>query len=389
MKSKLLEPMTTSQHKPSICIVCHQAYGALCGGDSGHIGGVERHAAILAHWLAKDGYDVSMLTWNEGSGEADVVNGVRVIRICRKNEGVRGLRFVHPKWTSLLQGMRRANADIYYQHGAECVTGQVALWCGRNGRRFVFNAANDTDCAANLPELKTLRERLLYRYGLRHADLRITQTEEQRAQFLQSFGLDSVVLRYACHDFAQDTIASQPGAISRRVLWIARGCRQKRPDRLLDLAELCPEFTFDLVGPFYPDDYSRSVYERALRMDNIVLHGAVSRDRVPFFYQKAFCMCCTSDFEGFPNTFLEAWSHALPIVSTFDPDSLVATRQLGLVVENVPQMAMALKSLSTSPVQYQTIARNARNYFLGHHTLDAVLPQYETMFGKLAGENGF
>ena len=375
--------MTPIEQKPSICIVCHQAYGALCGGDSGHIGGIERHAAILAQWLAKEGYDVTMLTWKEGGDEAEAVNGVRVISICRKDDGIPGLRFIHPKWTSLAQGMRRANADIYYQHGAECVTGQVALWCLRNSKRFVFNAANDTDCAAKLPELRTLRERLLYRYGLRHADVRITQTEEQRAQLLRNFGLDSVVLRYACHDFARDSRASQSGSSSRRVLWIARGCRQKRPDRLLDLAALCPEFIFDLVGPFYPDDYSQGVYERARRMDNVVLHGAVSRDKVPSFYENAFCMCCTSDFEGFPNTFLEAWSHALPIVSTFDPDSLIASRQLGLVVEDVHQMAAVLKTLSGPSDQYQMISRSAREYFLGHHTLDAVLPEYQELFDIL------
>jgi glycosyltransferase involved in cell wall biosynthesis len=381
--------MTFIEHKPSISIVCHQAYGALCGGDSGHIGGIERHAAILAHWLAKEGYDVSMLTWDEGGVEAEVVNGVRVIRICRENGGVHGLRFIYPKWTGLVRGMRQANADIYYHHGAECVTGQVALWCRRNGKRFVFNAANDTDSAANLPELQTLRERLLYRYGLRHADVIITQTEDQRTQLLRNFGLDSFVLRYACHDFAPDTGTSQSDSISNRVLWIARGCWQKRPDRLLDLAELCPEFIFDLVGPFYPNDYSQTVYERARKMSNVTVHGAVIRDNVPAFYQQAFCMCCTSDYEGFPNTFLEAWSHSLPIISTFDPDSLIAKRQLGLVVEDVCQMATALKTLFTSSDRYQTISRNAREYFLGHHTMDAVLPQYEKMFSKLVGGNGF
>jgi glycosyltransferase involved in cell wall biosynthesis len=377
--------MTTINKKPSICIVCHKAYGALCGGDSGHIGGIERHAAILAQWLVKKGYDVSMLTWNEGDDETEVVNGVRVVKICRKDSGLPGLRFVHPKWTSLVRGMRQANADIYYQHGAGCFTGQVALWCRHNGRKFVFNAANDTDCAAELPELPTLRERLLYRHGLRHADVRITQTDAQQAQLLRNFRLDSAVLRYACYDFAKDSKASQATSPSRRILWIARCCRQKRPDRLVDLAELCPEFTFDVVGPFYPDDYSQSVFERARQVQNIVLHGAVSRDKVPSFYENAFCMCCTSDFEGFPNTFLEAWSHALPIVSTFDPDSLIAKRQLGLVVEDVPLMAAALKTLFTFPDRYEKYSRNARQYFLRAHTLDAVLPEYEKMFGKVGG----
>ena len=35
---------------------------------------------------------------------------------------------------------------------------------------------------------------------------------------------------------------------SQSVLWIGRICEVKRPDRPLDLAEVCPDLRFDLVG---------------------------------------------------------------------------------------------------------------------------------------------
>ena len=61
-------------------------------------------------------------------------------------------------------------------------------------------------------------------------------------------------------------------------------------------------------------------------MPNVTLHGRVERERMPSLYQDALCLCCTSVLEGFPNTFLEAWSVGLPVVSSFDPDHLIAER---------------------------------------------------------------
>ena len=48
----------------SICLVAHNAAGAMFGGDQGHIGGVERQTSLMARWLAARGYGVSVLTWD-------------------------------------------------------------------------------------------------------------------------------------------------------------------------------------------------------------------------------------------------------------------------------------------------------------------------------------
>jgi glycosyltransferase involved in cell wall biosynthesis len=365
-----------SESKPSVCIVCHKAYGAVRGGVSGHIGGVEWQAGLLAKSLAQLKYEVTVLTWDEGGPAVEMINGVRVIKIARQSAGIRGLRFFHPKWTGLVKALRQADCDVYYHHGAECVTGQVALWCERNGKAFVFYAANDTDCQANLPEFRTPWDRALYRYGLRHATVRLTQTETQKATLKKDFGLESIVLRYPCEDPQRPGLPlSAP--VSNRVLWIARVCRQKRPDRLLDVAEGCPELEFDLVGPLYSDEWAQTVAQRARGMRNVTLHGPITRDQVTVFYQKAACLCCTSDYEGFPNTFLEAWSNGLPIVSTFDPESLIEKKRLGIVAKSVSELQTALRSLMKPGGDYRGFSENAYNYFRENHILEAVIPKYE------------
>ena len=51
-----------------VCIISHFAYGAMTGGATGHIGGVERQTTMLARWLARRDHEVTLLTWDEGQG---------------------------------------------------------------------------------------------------------------------------------------------------------------------------------------------------------------------------------------------------------------------------------------------------------------------------------
>jgi glycosyltransferase involved in cell wall biosynthesis len=365
-----------------ICFVAHLAYGALTGGKSGFIGGVERQTSLMAKWFAKRGYKVSMLTCDESQQDGVEIDGVKVFKLCRKEAGIKGLRFFWPKWTSLNAAMRRADADIYYQNCGEYVTGQVALWCQRHERKFVYSAASDPDCNARLPEMHKIRERILYRYGLKHADKVIVQTRRQQEMLRADFGIDSVIIPMPCPGPADSDYADfqKQHNNSQRVLWIGRICEVKRPDKLLDVAQMFPELSFDFVGPQDGSDYARDVCDRAKTIANIKLHGPATREQVSEFYTKAKIFCCTSDFEGFPNTFIEAWSFGLPIVSTFNPDNLLVAENMGIVAQDIKGLAAGIRKLLSEPQRWQQASQNSRRYYLENHTVDAVMAKFEQEF---------
>ncbi len=369
--------------RPSICLVTQDAYGAITGGRSGKIGGIEWQTSLLARWLAGRQYNVSLLTWDEGGPPVEIIDGVRVIKIARADAGLKRLRFFHPRWTGLIRAMRLAQADVYYNNASECVTGQIALWCRRNRRSFVFSVSSDGDCEVNLPAMSRGVERALYRYGLSRADARIVQTQTQKAKLKKNFGVDSIVIPMPGADPAPGIALPRPTPPLKRVVWIGRVYKVKRPDRLLEVAAGCPEFQFDMVGPIYAEDYAQEVHQRARQVPNLTVHGPVSRDQVPSFYGNAGCLCCTSDFEGFPNTFLEAWSYGLPVVSTFDPDSVIRKHKLGIVARDVPEMIAAIRCLYESEDRYLEMSRNARQYVWENHRMDAVMPKFEEVFLSL------
>lgn len=373
-----------------ICIVSPFAYGALAGGSAGHIGGVEGQTALLARWLAGRGHDVSMITWDEGQPDASVKDAVRVFKTCRREEGVPGIRFLVPRWSSLNAALRRADAQLHYQNCGEYVTGQVALWSRIHRRKFVYSVASDADCAPGLPLMRTLRERVLYRYGLRNADRVVVQTRSQKRMLEEGFGVESVVVPMPCPGPGNGEYVppAPPAGGKGRVLWVGRVDRVKRPDRFLDVAGACPDLEFDLVGPAEDGPYGREILSRAARCLNVRVHGGVPRGEVHRYYRNAACLCSTSDVEGFPNTFLEAWSHGIPVVSTIDPDGLIREKGLGAVARTVPELAGALRETMESETEWAGMSGRARAYFLETHHMPDAMSRMERVLLEVASSGG-
>ncbi len=375
--------MTSNTKKNlNICIVAHFAYGAMTGGSSGHIGGVERQTSFMARWLAARGHKVSLVTWDEGQPDSTEIDGVRILKVCKQDEGVRGIRFIHPRWTSLNKALRKADADIYYQNCGEYVTGQVAMWCRKWGRKFIYSVASDADCDGRLPQMTKLYERLLYRHGIRNTNRIIVQTQTQQEMLNKYFGLRSIVIPMPCPGPIEKEFMSRrlPGIREQRILWVAKFTKQKRPDRFIELVKRCPDLKFDMIGPVYESDYTNSILDQSKELSNLTIHGAVPRDRIKTFYENSVCLCCTSDQEGFPNTYLEAWSYGLPIVSTFDPDCLIAEKGLGKVAADVTGLEKGIRMLLESPDLWQAVSFKARQYYLENHSIDRVMPLFEQAF---------
>jgi glycosyltransferase involved in cell wall biosynthesis len=361
-----------------VCLVAHAAYGALVGTEEGHVGGVERQTTLMARWLAAHGRRVGLVTWSEGPAHDEVVDGVHVFKTCRRDAGWSVARFFHPRWTALNRALARADARTYYHNCAEYVTGQVAWWAGRHGRRFVYSVASDMDCDRALPDLRTRRERALYLYGLRRADRVIAQTETQVRMLWESFGVRSSAIPMPCMGPVENEFVPPSWDPAGRVLWVGRICPVKRPDRFLEVADACPDVAFDMVGPLGDDAYAAAIAREARSRPNVTLHGRANRVEMDAFYRQASVLLCTSDREGFPNTFIEAWSHGVPIVSTHDPDGTIARLGLGAVAAPAAaELASALRAVLASCEAWTRASAAARRHYLRTHTVDAVMQRFE------------
>jgi len=368
----------------SICFVAPMAYPVLAQDRSLRFaGGAEVQQVGIATALARRGHRVSMICHDHGFPDGESIRGVRVFRMCGPSAGLPVVRFVHPRLTSLWSAMRRADADVYYQRTSGAATAFVAAFAQRHGRASVFAGAHDADFEPDLPLVRLRRDKLLYRWGVRNVDRIVAQTDRQQRRCKEVFGRDAVRID-SCYAHA-----GLPAAHDGVVLWVATVKPMKRPDLFLELARALPACRFRLVGG--PDGsadgraYFDDIRTRAAPLPNVEITGFVPFVDVERHFDGASIFVNTSSGEGFPNTFLQAWSRAIPTVSFFDAGASVAGQPVGVVVPDTAAMVAAVQQLKGSPSLWAETGERARACFESRHSADRITEAYEQLLVDAMG----
>jgi glycosyltransferase involved in cell wall biosynthesis len=375
--------LDTADPRPSICLVGLQNLLVLAPEYSRPgVGGAERQQTLLARALVREGFDVSMIVHDYGQPDGHVWDGIRTYKAYKPSEGIPVLRFFHPRWTRVWSAMRRADADIYYVSGAGMVIGEVAMFARRYGRKAVFRIASITDCEPEKTRIRYQRDRVLYRYGLMHADLVLAQTGTQEGLLREKLGLESRVV---------PSIAELGGNRRPRaerdldVLWLTNIRQLKRPDLLLEVARRLPNITFDMVGG--PVAGAEAVFEEtraaASKLPNVRFHGFVAHQATAELYERAKLFVSTSGIEGFPNTYLQSWARGTPVVAFFDPDSLIAQQGLGSAVLNVDEMQAAIERLLGNEAEWNATSARCGAYIDRNRDERSMLTPYVDAFVNL------
>ena len=344
-----------------------------------YVGGIETQLVVLARGLQREGCDVSFITYDHGQQERESFHGISVFKSHPPSGGIRGLRGISRAFR-LWSAMRRADADVYLQMGAGDETGLAALGCKfMGGRHFVFCLASDADCHGPLGAHRFGLETALYRYGIKRARLIIAQTRAQQKNLQDSFGLNSSIIPMAVAGMNNSEVQKR----ARSVLWVGRLMPEKRFEWLLEAARRCPDIEFHVAGtPNQPSGYAAQLLSAAAGIPNVHAHGRLSRGELDKLFQSCELLCCTSELEGFPTTFLEAWSGGMPVVTTFDPDSIVAREGLGRVVSTVDELVLQLRTLPNTE-SFGLMSRAAKRYFATNHSVDTVSHRFRCAFESL------
>jgi glycosyltransferase involved in cell wall biosynthesis len=366
----------------SVCFVGYYNLPVLARGfERYRTGGEEVQQTLLARALARRGHRVSMIVADYGQPDGHEWQGVRTFKTCKPEEGLPGLRFFHPRWTSLHSALRRANADVYYVSPAGAQLGQVAMFTRRRGRRLVFRSAHDANCNPRTLMIRFWRDRRLYEFGLRRADTILAQTEVQQKLIRQHYGLASDIAVMMV-----EPAQSVPGFGERDVdvLWVNNLRRFKRPDIFLQLAHALPEARMHMVGGAVPgfEDVHRNLLGQLPAVPHLQYHGAVPYHDVNGLYERTRVFVNTSDTEGFPNSYLQAWVRGAPVVAFFDPDGVIAREGLGVVPTSLQQMQDAVRRYLDDPVLWAETSERCRRYMQTHYDEDRILAPYLRAIGE-------
>ena len=375
-------PLTPAGRRPRVCFLAPTTWPMLSRSRIPVMGGAELQQTMVATTLARRGYDVSMVSHDYGQEDGAEVDGVRVHKMCSPSAGIKVIRFVYPRFTSLWQALKRADADVYYQRCAGVSTGFLAAFCKTHGRRSIYAGASDVDFEPGRTEIPFVRDRLIYEYGLRNVDAIFAQNEYQVESARRNYGREAVLVPN-CYDLCAGKRADPRGY----VLWVANVRKVKRPELLLEIARRMPDVRFVMAGGSDRDrrslQYAEGMREALAALPNVTVNGFVPFEEAERLFDGARVVLNTSKYEGFPNTFLQAWARGAPTVAFVDTGSRHEGQPVYDVVPDVEAACARLGALMTNDLEWERASRRVSEHFRSRHALETVATLYEQEINRL------
>lgn len=367
--------------KARICFVNHNIISLLRDGRSSQfMGGSELQQLLLGEQFVGNGYVVSFVTKNVEREDSKSLGPFHVYPTFNDKEGLPFIRFIYPRLYKIMMALIKADADIYYVRGAGFVIAAVVIVAKIKKKKVIFCGADDPDFDKSGVRLKHKRDRLLYFWGLKRCDLIVSQNKKQQKQLLVDFDRKSYVIH---NGFSKSKNEFVPG---ETILWVANFRCPKRPGMVLELARKLPEQKFVMIGGSAGSDSAEQdlyfqLLEESRSISNLELRGFQEIGEVEKCILNCRVLINTSLHEGFPNTFLHAWSVGVPVLSFCDPDDLIESHSLGLVATTLDDMAEKLKFICEGHLNISP--ERIKKYFEKNLSIEKVSKVYMELFEDL------
>jgi glycosyltransferase involved in cell wall biosynthesis len=340
-------------------------------------GGAELQMSLLARGLSAEGLRTAIILWPIGGSPPTGESGPDLVE--RPVYAGTGAKAKALEARYIFRAMRDADARAYVFRGGGPKLMVGWAFCLIHRRRLIFSAASDLDFDFSRPD-RTRANLVAYRAALRGAESIVVQRSQQR-DLAREAGLGPTEL---IPSFAEpvEPSSSQPDAF----LWIGRLVDYKRPMEYLRLAESLPGVRFRMVWFATNETRPELIAElraAADRLPNLELAGQVPRGELLDLMAHSYAVVSTSRAEGMPNTFLEAWSRGIPVVSLdFDPDGRIADQGLGLVAHTPEELREAATRIAEDSSARAEMGRRAREHVAAVHSPAAVSQQWAAVLRR-------
>ena len=265
--------------------------------------------------------------------------------------------------------------DVILFRGASRTLAHLSFFAKMFGVKLIFLGASDTDFKYEQELINRRHDRVLYRFGLRNTKYFVAQNQLQYDLLVNAYNKKNVIIIPNIWMPQQQVNAERD-----IILWVSNFRQLKRPQWFIQLAKDFPQYKFVMIGAAFDTMLFNECEREANQLQNLEFMGGQSFANVNKLFARAKYFVCTSEIEGFPNTFLQSWSNSIPVITTFDPSSLVKDKELGIVVDSYVELKKALGLIENDKDLYLKEKNNIDNYFTQSHS---AIRQYDKLINLI------
>ncbi len=298
---------------------------------------------------------------------------IEIIYTYKVNKGISILRWFYYRIPVILKSVISSRPDVIVQECASLNTAIMAFVAKVLKIPFVYRVANDIDSDDRIKQRLSRFDKFLYSRAIKTANAIVCQNNYQLANFQQLFKSGKRICKIHNPIQLNKETMVVPKSERKYISWIGVFQKQKNLPVLLEIANKMPSILFKVAGKKQTglsDKTTIDALEELRKCKNVQFVGYLQRDEIPPFLRNSLLLLNTSFYEGFSNTYLEAFSSGTPVVTTkfSNPDSLINQNNIGFVATTHSELCSCIKQiLEMEPQEYLTTCLRARAYIEKNH----------------------
>lgn len=348
-------------------------------------GGGELQIALLAKSLVLKGHDVVIV--DPYASESFVTTeGIRLINLPNWNKGIKGIRLFQYRLPALYKLLKEQKADYYYVRMRSYMHIVPYRAAKKLGAKFIIGLAHDLDVASFGEKFKyeykpkfSLRKFLglwlpndwVFNYLLKKADL---ITLQHAGQLPKS---ESVRKRSAIFPniFFYNNLPAVENPTKDYFVHVGSMTILKGTANLYQLIEMLDKHTKIVIVGQPCDSKSEELYKLLTTKANVVLKGRLDHGETLKLIANAKALISASNYEGFPNIFLEAWAAGVPVISFIvNPGKVIDNFHLGLCCDgNLEKMKEYIETDKTATIPKEQLINYVSSYHDFNNAADRFL----------------
>ncbi|MCL2403064.1 MAG: glycosyltransferase family 4 protein [Coriobacteriia bacterium] len=362
-----------------------EAYSLFPGGEAGpRFGGAELQLYTIADEVSKNSlFEVTWLFTDSKKYDVSLLNHPRMTILSRKPPFGRNIpilaRYFNRKRCitrkELLKPYQACNPDVIISTMGSMAE-DLRIESELAGAKTIFRVASDTDIT--IPRANTPEESEQILRDISNFDSVVVATNEQQIALNKFRTSPSVKIA----KFTKMLTNIRSTSDSKHILWVASCQKLKQPWIFLELAKSFPDEQFVMIMPPIDENLSHTIRAQADKIDNLKLIPVqISRDKIAEYFAGSKLFVNTSKIEGFPNTFLEAFSVGVPVLSlSFNPDDMINAHGLGACADgSLSRLIEHCGTLLSDERLLEEKGKSACAYFKKNHNLEKIVQEWMSL----------
>ena len=332
---------------------------------------------LVEEALKQEKYEITFVARNYDRSYQPA--GYQIIPLAEERDKRRGLPRFISDYRNLKQILSNLKPDVVYQRVGCSLTGSVAYLAQSMRFKLIWHVASEVDVTPFKFKLSrylisNFIEKKIMEFGIKHIEDIVVQTEDQAQLLTQNYGRKYRAVIPNFHPFPEEAINKSDPV---KIVWLANLKSLKQPEAFIKLAQALiheKNARFIMIGAMQGStEWRQKLLSDIDNLDNLDYVGPKTQDEVNEILSSSHILVNTSQYEGFSNTFIQAWMREMPVVSlNVNPDRIFDKQPIGFHAKTAENLIKKVKILIHDQELRYSMGGNAKRYAFQNHSLKNV-----------------